>query len=176
MKTWGFPLLLLTLFLLSVLYFRKEPTSPEATPVDPPETEIPLFTIPLSTLERPVTPEIATQFGPPVRILDLTDELNDPGQTAAGDVAILHQVFRQFRRLYQTNPVGDESEILRALTGANPKQVAFIPPDSPHISLAGQLIDRWGNPFVFHAQSATEIEIRSMGPDEQPHTEDDVFE
>ena len=38
----------------------------------------------------------------------------------------------------------------------------------------GELCDRWGTPFFFHAESAARMEIRSAGPDRRLWTEDDV--
>ncbi len=56
----------------------------------------------------------------------------------------------------------------------NPLRLALIPPDQPAINRAGELCDRWGTPFFFHAESATRMEIRSAGPDQKMWSADDV--
>ena len=51
---------------------------------------------------------------------------------------------------------------------------ALIPPDHPAINRRGELCDRWGTPFFFHAESAKQMSIRSAGPDKKMWTDDDV--
>ena len=63
---------------------------------------------------------------------------------------------------------------VEALTGGNQMGVAFIPPDHSAISDKGELLDRWGTPYFFHALSATEVEIQSAGPDGIFWNHDDV--
>ena len=71
------------------------------------------------------------------------------------------------------NPVGLNSEITATLTGQNSLRLALIPPDHPAITREGELTDRWGSPFFFHAESATHMTITSAGPDKKLHTPDD---
>ena len=53
-------------------------------------------------------------------------------------------------------------------------RLAVIPPGHRAIDRNGELCDRWGTPFFFHAESATHMEIRSAGPDKKMWTDDDV--
>jgi len=77
--------------------------------------------------------------------------------------------------MFGGNPVGNNSEITKALNGANPKQANFIKPEAGmHINGNGELVDSWGTPFFFHQLSATEMEIRSAGPDRTMWTSDDL--
>lgn len=71
------------------------------------------------------------------------------------------------------NPVDLNSEITATLTGQNQLRLALIPPDHPAINREGELTDRWGTPFFFHAESATRMTITSAGPDKKLHTPDD---
>ena len=72
------------------------------------------------------------------------------------------------------NPVGSNAEITAVLTGKNKLRYAAIPPGHPAINAAGELCDRWGTPFFFHAESGTRMGIRSAGPDKKMWTDDDV--
>jgi hypothetical protein len=87
-------------------------------------------------------------------------------------VAVILENFRtNFPRT--GNPVGLNSEITAALTGQNSLRLALIPPDHSAINREGELTDRWGTPFFFHAESATRMTITSAGPDKKLHTPDD---
>ncbi len=57
--------------------------------------------------------------------------------------------------------------------GANPNGIIFLREENPSINAQGELCDRWGTPFFFHAESGTKMEIRSAGPDRQLWTDDD---
>ena len=63
---------------------------------------------------------------------------------------------------------------MRALRGRNRLGLAFLPARHPALNEHGQLVDRWGTPYFFHALSSTRMEIRSAGPDQRMYTEDDV--
>ncbi|MFM9080246.1 MAG: hypothetical protein ACKOTE_08970 [Opitutaceae bacterium] len=73
------------------------------------------------------------------------------------------------------NPVGSNAEITAALQGNNPAGVAFLPRGHRAVNAAGELCDRWGTPFFFHAESARRMEVRSAGPDRRLWTEDDAI-
>ena len=106
----------------------------------------------------------------------LADTLNSPATDIRADLRIVADVVEAFRSNFpQTgNPVGSNEEITAALTGKNKLRLALIPKDHPAISKAGELCDRWGTPFFFHAESATRMEIRSAGPDKKMWNDDDV--
>jgi hypothetical protein len=86
------------------------------------------------------------------------------------------QVIATFRSNFPRdgNPVGTNAEITAALAGRNQLRLVLLPPDPPAINPAGDLCDRWGTPFFFHAESATKMEIRSAGPDQKMWTDDDL--
>ena len=67
---------------------------------------------------------------------------------------------------------------LRARLGIDPEtidSVILVEGDSiTAINRNGELCDRWGTPFFFHAESAAHMEIRSAGPDKKMWTDDDV--
>lgn len=70
--------------------------------------------------------------------------------------------------------MGSNDEITSALIGGNSKRLAFINPDVAPLDSEGQLLDRWGTPYFFHALSGERMEVISAGPDLRHHTADDV--
>jgi hypothetical protein len=106
----------------------------------------------------------------------LADELNSPRTTIWRDLQVLNGVLLAWQTNFheQGNPVGDNAAITAALTGKNPLNFQFVRRNHPAINASGELCDRWGTPFFFHALSGTRMEIRSAGPDRQMYTDDDV--
>ncbi len=106
----------------------------------------------------------------------LADQLNAPASDIRADLRLVADIVATFRSNFPRagNPVGSNPEITAALTGKNPLHLALIPPDHPAINARGELCDRWGTPFFFHAESGTRMAIRSAGPDKKMWTDDDV--
>lgn len=108
----------------------------------------------------------------------LADELNLPSGDIHADLRIVATILDTFRSNFPRdgNPTGTNAEITAALTGRNRLQLSLIPPDHPAIDAGGELCDRWGTPFFFHAESGTRMEIHSAGPDRRLHTSDDIVQ
>ena len=106
----------------------------------------------------------------------LADELNAPASNIQSDLQLVSEIIGTFQTnfLQTGNPTGTNAEITAALSGRNPLRLALIPADHPAINQDGELVDRWGTPFFFHAESANRMEIRSAGPDQKMWTDDDV--
>jgi hypothetical protein len=106
----------------------------------------------------------------------LADALNSPANDIRADLRLVSEIIDTFRTNFPRdgNPVGNNAEITAVLSGRNQLRLALIPPDHPAINQAGELCDRWGTPFFFHAESANKMEIRSAGPDRKMWNEDDV--
>lgn len=102
--------------------------------------------------------------------------LNAADSTIRRDLETLDQIFEAWRTNFprEGNPIGENAEITRALTGDNRIGFALIPPKHPAINASGELCDRWGTPFRFHQISGEEMEIRSAGPDGRFATGDDA--
>src|SRR4051812_43713193 len=113
---------------------------------------------------------------PPVDATEASALLNAPNGNAQADLRIVADILATYRTnfLREGNPVGNNAEITAALRGDNRLHLAFIPDRHPALNAAGELCDRWGTPYFFHAASGTEMEIRSAGPDRKLHTADDV--
>jgi hypothetical protein len=71
-------------------------------------------------------------------------------------------------------PLGANEEIAAALRGKNKAGLRALPGDHRILDAQGRLIDRWGTPLYFHAQSRDRLEIRSAGPDRAMWTADDL--
>ena len=71
-------------------------------------------------------------------------------------------------------PATTNRMLTRSLTGENRAGLEVIPPGHPSVSESGELLDRWGTPYQFHAVSSQSIGVRSAGPDRQMYTSDDV--
>jgi len=112
----------------------------------------------------------------PVERSALADMLNSPQSTIAADLRIVLDLVTAFRTNFprEGNPVGSNAEITANLSGRNALRFAFIAPDHSAINRAGELCDRWGTPFFFHAESGTRMTIQSAGPDQRLHTPDDI--
>jgi LPXTG-motif cell wall-anchored protein len=106
----------------------------------------------------------------------LADALNSPQSDIQADLRVVAEVLDAFRTNFphEGNPVGNNAEITATLTGNNKLHLALIPPKHPAINASGELCDRWGTPFFFHAESGTRMEIRSAGPDKKMWNGDDV--
>lgn len=101
--------------------------------------------------------------------------LNSPETNVEKDISTLNMILREYRRQYQANPTGENIEITAALTGANKRNLGFIPKSVKGlINAKGELTDRWGAPYFFHVLSSTEMEIRSAGQDGRLYTGDDA--
>ncbi len=107
----------------------------------------------------------------------LADDLNQPEGTLPRDVAIVGSMIAAYRSNYagRGNPVGDNREITDTLLGRNPNGIIFLRAGHPAINAQGELCDRWGTPFHFHAESGRKMDVRSAGPDRKLWTADDVF-
>ena len=155
---------LFLLVLAGVLWFfwpAREPAKPVALP----------------TNNRPIASTAAKSAtaASPAERSDLADALNAPTTDIRADLRLVAGIVDTFRTNFPRdgNPVGNNADITAALTGNNRLRLALIPPDHPAIR-AGELCDRWGTPFFFHAESAVKMEVRSAGPDRKLWTDDDA--
>mgnify|MGYP001436922171 CR=1 FL=1 len=104
---------------------------------------------------------------------ELSASLRQENGTPEDELAAVGQLLYFYRQAFGENPVGDNTEIVAALSGGNVRKAAWLPQDCPAVA-GGKLVDRWGSPYFFHALSAREMEIRSAGPDRELFTSDDL--
>ena len=141
---------------------------PPGSEMEPePEPELPAAVAPLPTPRRSAAAE-ESPAGPGVAT-------SDTSLTPTTVIENMRSALRQYHARFRENPVGDNVEITRLLSGENPRQAVFIQPEEGlRVNSQGQLIDNWGTPFFFHSLSRNEMEIRSAGPDRRMWTTDDL--
>jgi Type II secretion system (T2SS), protein G len=94
---------------------------------------------------------------------------------AKSEVKTLAEILQFYRMEFGSYPAGQENrDIMNALTGRNPQKLAIFPRQHPRLDANGQLLDAWGHPFHFHPISSQHLEIRSLGPDGEIFTTDDI--
>jgi hypothetical protein len=106
-------------------------------------------------------------------LAELADSLHDSQTTPEDDLRIVEEFLQTYGKAKGGHPIGENADITAALTGVNGHQGRVFPPAHRTIR-EGQLMDRWGSPFWFHANSGHRMEIRSAGPDRQLFTADDI--
>ena len=168
-------LLLLGLF---VWWLVPRAPEPELEPARARAPAIPIATLDSADARREKNPS------PPPRVLtapyeapaSLAAELNSPRSDITRDLNLINDLFTNWRVNFPSlgHPFGENAEITAALLGENPYRLPHLPRDHPAINAAGELTDRWGTPFLFHALASDRMEIRSAGPDKKFGTADDV--
>ena len=97
---------------------------------------------------------------------------------AAAEVRAVHTLVDNFltavKEPYRP-PLGDNEDLVCALTGGNRYGDVFLATNDPHLNERGQLVDRWGTPYHVHPRAADAIDIRSAGPDRILFTPDDLM-
>lgn len=126
---------------------------------------------PSKLLERPAPPASKVVLLP---IAAEAVRLNVPDGNCRTDLDFLNLVISQYGRYLDGNPVGSNAEISAALRGDNPKGIALLPSEGKFMDSSGQLVDRWGTPYFFHAIARQRMDIVSAGPDREFWTNDDV--
>jgi hypothetical protein len=117
----------------------------------------------VAALAKPLAYQIGSAEGPPDGISPQTVLENT------------RRAIVNYGSTFGGNPVGTNPEITAALNGQNPKQIKFIDAEAGlRVNGKGELVDSWGTPFFFHQLSATDMEVRSAGPDRIMWTADDL--
>ena len=143
----------------------------------------------VSTPTTPTTPPVpaspAPSTGAIVRpryvdsspAISVAAELNSPGHDISRDLSLLNDLLTDWRLNFPNygNPWGENAEITAALSGENSLGLRLIPRNHPAINTDGELADRWGTPFRFHALAGDRMEIRSAGSDKKFGTPDDAI-
>lgn len=114
--------------------------------------------------------------GVDMQLQNRADELHSEDAPPMKDLEIVAEFVETYAKGTGASPVGDNADITAALTGTQfPGQKARVFPQNHRAVRNGQLVDRWGEPFWFHPNSGSSMEIRSGGPDKRLFTEDDVI-
>ena len=151
---------------------RLPPEAPSAasvsTPTTPPVPAPPAP--PTGAIERP-------RFVDSSPAVSVAAELNSPRHDITRDLSLLNDLLTDWRLNFPNvgNPWGENAEITSALTGENSLGLRLIARSHPAINTDGELADRWGTPFRFHALAGDRMELRSAGPDKRFGTPDDAL-
>lgn len=133
---------------------------------------MPSSQIPTASLSESATDMIVTPATTPALTLVKNDV--EQNRTANSDPQLLavKQMLRDYRAALGEEPVGNNSEITKALLGANSRKARFVTAEAK-LNGDHQLVDRWNHPYFFHQLSRIHMEIRSSGPDGVMWTSDD---
>ncbi|HMO05081.1 MAG TPA: hypothetical protein PKC67_10260 [Kiritimatiellia bacterium] len=71
-------------------------------------------------------------------------------------------------------PLGDNRDLVRALTGGNRYGDVFLASNHPALNAQGEWTDPWGRPYHIHARAADALDVRSAGPDGVLFNADDL--
>lgn len=121
-------------------------------------------------------PAIAATSTPPFAERILADYAN-PARPPEDDLRDLARTLENLSLLVKGDrplPLGANEEIGAALRGKNKAALRALPDGHRVFNAQGQLVDRWGTPLYFHAESRDRLDIRSAGPDRQMWTADDL--
>ncbi len=139
----------------------------------------PMITPPPPTVP-PVMPAAPVATAPPVPAAPLPSNIPRPppplenqGRNEAEAIA---RNLRHFGQRFGGNPTGTNAEITQTLNGGNPQGVRYLPQEHLRLNAQGELLDHYGSPYFFHQNSATQMEVRSAGPDKILWTQDDIIE
>jgi hypothetical protein len=186
------PLLILAVVVAGALLLRQPspvPPGPVADTPAAPAVEAPPADTPAPAEVPPADPIVPGALPPGVPMPQpppsapgdrfarpVLDKAVDPDVAIArNDTENIGLMLRDFRTVQGENPTGTNAEIMKAVMGGNKKGAQLGPPTGMALNQEGELVDRWGTPFFFHAQSGTEMEVRSAGPDRKLYTSDDII-
>ncbi len=171
MKGWFWPIVALMIAVLAVFWWgRNQPSAVKPAPPEVRPRQIAAST-PDPAREPQPSPAAAEPEAEPVPF-DTVTKTAIPERVV---VQRLHHRIREFGHRFGGNPVGTNAEITAALNGGNGKGVRFLDPADVRLNADGELLDPWQTPYFFHQLSASEMEVRSAGPDGEMWTPDDVL-
>lgn len=99
----------------------------------------------------------------------------EEGQTEEYYLEALNEVVIGYVTAVKTGvPAGLNIEITNAMLGQNAGAIAVLEDKHPRINDAGELVDKWGTPYIFDNIALDKLGIISAGPDQQHGTDDDV--
>lgn len=153
------PLAFAAIFLLVGIWFALRTDAPKPSSIP-------------RTAATPASTPIFAPAPPPPAAEPLVQQPADPEATIEADKVSL--MLRDYRTLFQENPVGTNAEIMKSIMAGNPKQAVLGPPEGQKLNAKGELLDKWGTPYFFHQLSAKQMEIHSAGPDKIMWNGDDI--
>lgn len=99
-----------------------------------------------------------------------------PESTAAQDLELVGRVVDGVQLLFKeldTRYIATNEQLSAFLIGANLEGLQYLDPDLA-IFKNGLLTDRWGQAYVVHPIGTGQIELRTIGADGIPYSDDDL--
>ncbi|MEO0796751.1 MAG: hypothetical protein AAFX93_16410 [Verrucomicrobiota bacterium] len=142
-------------------------------------------------LMRPSTPEpdeVAPPVNAPVAIAEpveaytgpsgdaFLEDHGHPDYDAVHDLKLIGRVMDGVTRIFKhldTRNVATNEQFSAYLTGDNPERLEYLNPELP-VFKNGILTDRWGQAYIIHPLGTGLLEIRTIGADGIPYTDDDL--
>ena len=89
------------------------------------------------------------------------------GQSPVRDTASqLATALTAYQTEYGAYPDATDGELIRVLSGRNPRQIVFLEVAPKQLDSAGRLIDPWGSPYrILLPARGTKVKVWSIGPD-----------
>lgn len=170
---WGLAVLLLIIVFFFVFRGGREEAVPRPKPEPAPA--------PSPVPAKEVTPSAAPsgEATPPLEDLSAgyLQGYGEEGADPRRDLALVKDVIEAFSysvKVPDALPTAGNREIVRALQGENAYRIRFVTPGARFLNDDGELLDRWGTPLHFHFVEASDVAIRSAGPDRTMWTADDL--
>jgi hypothetical protein len=147
-------------------WWQTTPPPPASAPTPPP-TQAPVPAPPVLRPQRVPTADLP---------LHAHEELLTIEGSAAQDLGVVADLTRNYLATVKPatrGPLGFNEDLARALMDRDSLGENALPPDHPALR-DGQLIDRWGRPWLVHPLASDLLQLRSAGPDGQLFTADDL--
>jgi hypothetical protein len=91
------------------------------------------------------------------------------------ELRAVYSLLSIYQRAYNSLPVAENNaQVVNALAGNNPDRIAFIERTNSALNANGEIVDRWGQPYVFIFLSRTDVEIISTGPSHELGAPDNI--
>ena len=99
-----------------------------------------------------------------------------PESSAVQDLRLVGRVVDGMQLLFKqldTRHIATNEQLSDFLTGANHEDLQYLDQDLP-IFKDGLLTDRWGQAYIIHPIGTGQIELRTIGADGIPYSDDDI--
>jgi hypothetical protein len=95
-----------------------------------------------------------------------------------GETQMITAAIRAYYDEFGTVPSGTPGELMKAIRGANPKNLVFFVFEPKRFSSSGEFLDAWGTPYQIDVSDPTHPKVHSIGPNRTDehgqHGSDDI--
>ena len=79
-----------------------------------------------------------------------------------------------YKKSFGEFPTGENKDIIKKLSGENPRHVVLIQNVSESINLQGEIVDMWRIPLKVQFEGTNSFTIKSAGQDKKFEDDDDI--